>query len=301
MMKRCSTTPGLYFIALMICSISALYYISIQPAAAANGGCQQAKQLYDEAMDHSDNQAKIRLLVEAADFCPDFDTYLQLGKAFEKEKRYNEARLAYKDAQLTTDEERLQANALIMIGGTYETQGAMQPAIRHYRQAQMIHENPKVEAHLQKLVLSLAGEFVSQDEITRALMESTRSLKGFFPCPKIDLYIHFDLGSYALSRQDAQQQAAALGRALKDNGLKGSRILIIGHTDSQGEASDNFALSKKRAESVKRFLMRQFPDLASHLSLTTEGKGETRLLISPEATERDYAANRRVEVVAQCK
>ncbi|WP_020585254.1 OmpA family protein [Desulfobacter curvatus] len=301
MIKQSSTITGLYFIALMICAISGCYCISVQPAAAASQGCQQAKLLYDQAMDHSDNQEKIRLLEQAADICPSFDIYFQLGNVFGEEKRYSDARMAYKDAQLSTDEERLQANALIMIGGTYEAQEDMQPAIRYFRLAQEIHENPKVEAHLQDLFLSQAGEFVSQDNITRALTESTRSLKGFSACPKIDLYIHFDLGSYALSRRDAQQQSVALGRALKDKALQGSRILIIGHTDSQGEESYNMALSMKRAESVKHFLIRHYPELTSHLTLATEGKGETRLLVSPETTDRHYAANRRVEVVVQCK
>lgn len=172
----------------------------------------------------------------------------------------------------------------------------MQSAIRNYRQAQRVHENPKVEAHLQKIVLSLAGEYVPQDEIVRALTESP---KGFSVSPKIDLYINFDLGSHALSNHDAQQQSGALGRALMNESLKGSHIYIVGHTDSQGDASYNMSLSMKRAESVKRFLIGQFPNLPSHLSLSIQGKGETRLLISPETTERHYAANRRVEVMVQ--
>lgn len=293
-----------FYFALMGLAVSALCWVAVVPPAVASEECRYAKQLYDEAMDHSDNLEKIRLLEKSADFCPDFRTYCNLGKVLGEEERYDEARMAYKDAQLTTEEERLQANALIMIGGTYEAQRAMQPAIRHYRHAQMLHENPKVDVHLQKLVLSLAGEFVAQDDITRALTEST---KGFSVsgspsvCPTIDLYINFDLGSHALSRRDAQQQALALGRALKNKDLKDSRILIIGHTDSQGEESYNFVLSKRRAESVKRFLMRQFPDLTSHLSLATQGKGETRLLVSSEVSARHYAANRRVEVKVQCR
>ena len=284
------------YLILMGLAVAALCWVAVVPPAVASEGCRHAKQLYDEAMDHSDNLEKIRLLEKSADFCPDFKTYFNLGKVLEKEKRYDEARMAYKEAQLTTEAERLQANALIMIGGSYEAEKAMQPAIRHYRLAQMLHENPNVEAHLQELVLSLAGEFVPQDEITRALTESH---KGFAVCPKIDLYINFDLGSHALSKHDAQQQAGALGRALMDENLKGRHVHIVGHTDSLGEASYNMSLSMKRAESVKRFLIRQFPSLTSHLSLSTQGKGETRLLISPETTERHYAANRRVEVVVQ--
>ncbi|WP_321419083.1 OmpA family protein [uncultured Desulfobacter sp.] len=287
----------MYF-TLMGLAVSVLCWVAVVPPAVASEGCRHAKQLYDQAMDHSDNLEKIRLLEKSADFCPEFKTYFTLGKVLEKEKRYEEARMAYKDAQLTTDEERLQANALIMIGGSYEAQKAMQPAIRHYRLAQMLHENPNVEAHLQELVLSLAGGFVPQDEIARALTE-----RGFFvqstASPKIDLYINFDLGSHSLSKHDAQQQAGALGRALMDENLKGRHVHIVGHTDSQGDASYNMSLSMKRAESVKRFLIEQFPSLTSHLSLTTQGKGETCLLISPETTERHYAANRRVEVMVQ--
>ncbi|NWH05990.1 OmpA family protein [Desulfobacter latus] len=285
----------IYF-ALMGLAVSVLCWVAVVPPALASEGCRYAKQLYDEAMNHTDNPEKIRLLEKSADLCPDFEIYFNLGQALEKEKKYEEARMAYKEAQLTTEDGRLQANALIMIGGSYEAQKAMHLAIRHYRQAQMLHENPKVDAHLQKLVLSLAGEYVPQVEIARALTEST---KGFSVSPRIDLYINFDLGSHDLSSHGAQQQAGALGRALMNERLKGSHIYIVGHTDSQGDASYNMSLSMKRAESVKRFLIRQFPSLTSHLSLSIQGKGETRLLISPETTARHYAANRRVEVVVQ--
>jgi OmpA-OmpF porin, OOP family len=78
--------------------------------------------------------------------------------------------------------------------------------------------------------------------------------------------------------------------------LKASAILklnIIGHTDSDGDAAKNLALSKKRAEAVKQKLISI--GIANN-RLTTNGKGDTIPIASNEnATGK--AENRRVEFV----
>ena len=71
-------------------------------------------------------------------------------------------------------------------------------------------------------------------------------------------------------------------------------ILIIGHTDSDGDDAKNMELSKKRAESVKNSLMNDFQ--ISSARMETDGKGES-MPISKNDNSVGKAQNRRVEFV----
>lgn len=68
---------------------------------------------------------------------------------------------------------------------------------------------------------------------------------------------------------------------------------IIGHTDTDGEASVNLTLSKERAESVKQALIKNG---IKKERLTTDGKGETTPLNTNNSPE-EKANNRRVEFI----
>jgi outer membrane protein OmpA-like peptidoglycan-associated protein len=70
------------------------------------------------------------------------------------------------------------------------------------------------------------------------------------------------------------------------------RVKIVGHTDSDGSDADNLALSKRRAESVKNSLGKDFGIDASRIE--TDGKGESQPVDS-NSTPEGKANNRRVE------
>jgi len=76
------------------------------------------------------------------------------------------------------------------------------------------------------------------------------------------------------------------------NSKPGSRIAIEGHTDVRGDATYNQALSQRRAESVRTWLIARGV-AATRLSAT--GAGEARPLKTGN-TEADHQANRRVEI-----
>jgi OOP family OmpA-OmpF porin len=76
--------------------------------------------------------------------------------------------------------------------------------------------------------------------------------------------------------------------------LKGDgslKLEIGGHTDSDGDAAKNLALSEARAEAVKKILVDQGIDASR---LTTKGYGQTKP-IDPNTTPEGKANNRRVE------
>ncbi|MFN4144347.1 MAG: OmpA family protein [Runella sp.] len=83
-----------------------------------------------------------------------------------------------------------------------------------------------------------------------------------------------------------------LGTVLKDNPTV--RVRIIGHTDSDGDATKNLDLSKRRAASVKNALQTEFGIEAARME--TDGKGPTQP-VAPNTTPEGKANNRRVEFV----
>ncbi|MEO8855015.1 MAG: OmpA family protein [Ginsengibacter sp.] len=72
------------------------------------------------------------------------------------------------------------------------------------------------------------------------------------------------------------------------------RVTIIGHTDGDGDASLNLALSKKRAEAVESFLASEFNINASRMETDGEGAADP---VADNKTSAGRAQNRRVEFV----
>lgn len=74
-----------------------------------------------------------------------------------------------------------------------------------------------------------------------------------------------------------------------------SNITIVGHTDSKGSEAYNQALSERRAEAVKRYLVQG--GVSSH-RLSTIGKGELQPRSSND-TAKGRSQNRRVELLVK--
>ncbi len=86
----------------------------------------------------------------------------------------------------------------------------------------------------------------------------------------------------------------AVGTALQSPYLAHYRFRIEGHTDSMGSDTYNMVLSARRAQSVKKYLAKNF-GIASE-RLTSEGRGK-REPIAPNETPEGRQKNRRVEIV----
>jgi outer membrane protein OmpA-like peptidoglycan-associated protein len=76
-----------------------------------------------------------------------------------------------------------------------------------------------------------------------------------------------------------------------------SKMVVEGHTDSQGSASSNQDLSQRRAQSVRDYLVSR--GIAGD-RVTAQGFGPTRA-IADNASAEGRANNRRVEIVVQQK
>lgn len=110
--------------------------------------------------------------------------------------------------------------------------------------------------------------------------------------PSIDIQsINFEFGSadVAPSQYRKVEQIARALRQMQRRGGRSAVVLIEGHTDAVGSASSNQALSERRAESLRRVLIREF-SVAPRM-LETVGYGEEFLLVP---TQSEEWRNRRV-------
>jgi outer membrane protein OmpA-like peptidoglycan-associated protein len=104
-----------------------------------------------------------------------------------------------------------------------------------------------------------------------------------------DSGILFDVNMATL-RTAAQQNLRDLAASLEE--YDGTDVLVVGHTDSTGEASYNQGLSERRADAARSFLLGA--GLASE-RVTAMGRGEEEPITTND-TEAGRQANRRVEI-----
>lgn len=105
-----------------------------------------------------------------------------------------------------------------------------------------------------------------------------------------DLLFEYDAAEL---RPDAEMALKKLGALIARN--PGSHFRIEGHTDSFGGEDYNMALSLRRAEAVRNWLVTHAGIAPQRI--TTEGLGKTRLLVSGTRSIGEQRLNRRVEIV----
>lgn len=103
--------------------------------------------------------------------------------------------------------------------------------------------------------------------------------------------ILFDVNS-AVLKPESYGSLKDIADVLRDNANVAIQVKIVGHTDSDGDAAQNLALSQKRAAAVKDALVKTFGIDAARLQ--TDGKGSTQP-VAPNTSAVGKAQNRRVE------
>ncbi|MFY0675355.1 MAG: OmpA family protein [Bacteroidia bacterium] len=99
--------------------------------------------------------------------------------------------------------------------------------------------------------------------------------------------LNFEFGLAKLADEDSYRFLDTLAMAIEK--YKPKQIEVIGHTDNVGSEKDNLALSEKRANHIKDYLINQGVE---YKLISAKGKGESEP-IDPEKPE----LNRRVEFV----
>jgi len=72
-------------------------------------------------------------------------------------------------------------------------------------------------------------------------------------------------------------------------------LIIEGHTDSDGDAEGNLALSLARAENVKDYMVQNY-DFITNQMIEAKGYGEEQPVVANDTAENKQL-NRRIEVL----
>jgi len=158
----------------------------------------------------------------------------------------------------------------------------------------------KTKAELEAQARELGAEKVARAEAERKAAAAMASLAEVAKVKEeargmvitLSGSVLFATGKYELL-PIARDKLDEVAKAVTDQGYKS--ILVEGHTDSKGKASDNDTLSLKRAESVRTYLVsRGIPSD----KIRATGLGSQRP-IADNATPDGRANNRRVELVVE--
>jgi len=125
-----------------------------------------------------------------------------------------------------------------------------------------------------------SAETDARSLLVKQLMESGKAVTND---------ILFDVNSDVIKSQ-SYDVVNQFGDALKTNPTL--RIKITGHTDSDGNAAANMELSKKRAASVKKYLLANYG--IADIRIQTDGKGASQP-VADNSSADGKAKNRRVE------
>lgn len=146
-----------------------------------------------------------------------------------------------------------------------------------------------------------SAEDPSHDEMVCALNPqcaspfNDRRLRGISATPStrpplsFDITLNFPFDSAELT-PDSREKLDRVAKALTDSNTDKFDIIISGHTDGKGTADYNLALSERRAEAVRRYLITQHAISASRL--VAKGYGKSQLLLPSDPNNE---MNRRVQ------
>jgi OOP family OmpA-OmpF porin len=171
-----------------------------------------------------------------------------------------------------------------------------QPILIREPQQIVVKESPKVlHSNNNECPIKISQPDFDRDGVENRLDQCPNTPCNFsvdgYGCPiKATLKIHFATNSSRI-REYSMVKVSDFAKFLLKN--RGSRITIIGHTDSVGSSSSNRRLSYKRAKSVVEALIAEG---LSPARVHAEGRGESDP-ISSNKTEDGKAKNRRIEAI----
>lgn len=202
-----------------------------------------------------------------------------------------------------TDPFRLQTNVMKMIDDVLEAGGELNMNGVPYRytasEVDLLKGLRPGEATSRRIQFVIDRELARDRELgfaaTSADIEKGLTGPQAETGASVNLRIEFDYDSYRI-RPASHGYLDELGKALTGDLLNHKKIVIKGHTDSDGARAYNRKLSLNRAESVKDYLVGNFAIGAGRLRVV--GHGETRPLV-PNTTAANKQINRRVEIQAE--
>jgi outer membrane protein OmpA-like peptidoglycan-associated protein len=141
---------------------------------------------------------------------------------------------------------------------------------------------------------SSLGSFTAGPNISQPIIKFKAPVKGDIVVPRliIDSSVLFDAGKADL-KAGARQEFDKVASFVQN--FSPGKLIIEGHTDSDGDDAANQALSESRANAVRQFLILTYPFITSGM-IEARGYGERQPIAANDLPE-NKALNRRIEVV----
>lgn len=141
---------------------------------------------------------------------------------------------------------------------------------------------------------SSVGQFTANTSLNPAFVKYTNAMKGdiVMPLLTIDTSVLFDAGLANL-KPNAGQEFAKVANFVQS--FSPSKIIIEGHTDSDGDEASNQQLSETRAEMVRQFIINTYTFITPNM-IEAKGYGERQPIVSNDTPENKML-NRRIEIV----
>lgn len=177
------------------------------------------------------------------------------------------------------------------IGAAYEFDNGWQlgAAIHHISNAGLDRKNPGVEIAAITLAIPLFGKAAETTEAPPAPLAAAPAAAMPAPAP-LNYLVFFDFNKSDLSGDARKIIHEAADHAAKAGTTK---LTVTGHTDTVGSDAYNMRLSRRRAVSVQKELVRDGVP-AGEIAIFAKGKRE---LLVPTADGVKEPQNRRVQIV----
>lgn len=204
--------------------------------------------------------------------------------ALETSRLGHEARML---AVQRAEEARLAAEAQARQQAIYASEAEAEQSKRTAEQAQREAESARLAEEATRRSVEQAKARLQAS--LSAVMSTRREARGLV----VNLSdVLFDFGKADL-RPDARESLAKVAGVLLGYPLP-AQLTIEGHTDSVGSDEANMALSERRANAVRDYLIAS--GIGPDMIVSTRGYGKSRPLASND-TEEGRSRNRRVEII----
>lgn len=279
----------------------------------------EGQRRISEARDSGETANLQEALHRSLDMCKRFDWLMEAGAIALGQQQWLLAAQAYSDAaQLELHGATGESTQRYLLALSYESLAWLKSGSLDFAQAAATEANDGytdlaiarpdfLSAVVQEVDTELAkasaGTLVSalNQQLTRGLS------RGISVKPKVSLQVLFEFDSDRLTDEGhkmTQKMAEAVDLIINSRALTTTRaestrtlrIMLIGHTDTQGEEDYNLVLSEKRAAAVAEQVMARVGDRLPEDTLVVVGRGEQEPRYF-ENTESDNQRNRRVELV----
>jgi len=140
------------------------------------------------------------------------------------------------------------------------------------------------------------GKFIPDAETgTNPMIRIMSPMKADLVIPKlkIDSSVLFQPVAAALQGQVVQGELDKVAQFVRS--FSPSKLIVEGHTDSDGDDEANQALSELRAGMIKDYLINNYEEITPDM-VDAQGYGETRPIVTNDTPE-NMALNRRIEIV----